>query len=46
MSHTKRYVIDADPGIDDAMAIIMALEEHRRGTIQVKIIQKQCNQKS
>lgn len=35
LKYNMRYVIDADPGIDDAMAIIMALEEHRRGNIQV-----------
>lgn len=29
------YVIDTDPGIDDAMAIMMALDAHIKGTINI-----------
>ena len=31
MATTKRVIIDTDPGIDDAMALMMALTAHDRG---------------
>ena len=31
----KKIIIDTDPGVDDAMAIIMALDAHKRETIEV-----------
>jgi inosine-uridine nucleoside N-ribohydrolase len=31
----RKFIIDTDPGVDDAMAILMALEAHRRGQIQI-----------
>jgi purine nucleosidase len=31
----RKFIIDTDPGVDDAMAILMALEAHRRGDIQI-----------
>ena len=41
MSETKnpkKFIIDTDPGIDDAMAIMMALDAHKRGLIEVVAI--------
>merc|ERR1711892_772791 len=34
----KKLIIDTDTGIDDAMAILMALEAHKRGEIEVLAI--------
>merc|ERR1711892_581052 len=34
----KKLIIDTDTGIDDAMAILMALEAHKRGDIEVLAI--------
>lgn len=31
----RKFIIDTDPGVDDAMAITMALEAHRRGEIEI-----------
>ena len=31
----KKIIIDTDPGVDDAMAIIMALDAHKREKIEV-----------
>ena len=31
----RKFIIDTDPGIDDAMAIMMALDAHKRGLIEV-----------
>jgi len=31
----RKFIIDTDPGVDDAMAIFMALEAHRRGDIEI-----------
>ncbi len=32
------YVIDTDAGIDDAMALVMALDSHKRGEVDIKAI--------
>ena len=32
----RNVIIDTDPGVDDAMAIMMALEAHVRGQISIK----------
>jgi inosine-uridine nucleoside N-ribohydrolase len=37
-SDLPKFIVDTDPGIDDAMAICMALEQHKRGKIQVLAI--------
>ena len=34
----KKVIIDTDPGIDDAMAIMMALKEHKKGSIDILAI--------
>ena len=31
----QNVIIDTDPGIDDAMAIMMALKAHKKGVIKV-----------
>ena len=31
----KKIIIDTDPGVDDAMAIMIALEAHKQGRIEV-----------
>ena len=31
----KKVIIDTDPGVDDAMAIIMALDAHKRQQIEI-----------
>ena len=31
----RKLIIDTDPGVDDAMAIFMALEAHRRGQVEI-----------
>ena len=31
----KKIIIDTDPGVDDAMAIMMALDAHKRKQIEV-----------
>ena len=31
-------IIDTDPGIDDAFAVMMALDAHKRGLIQILAI--------
>ena len=35
---TQKIIIDTDPGIDDAMAIMMALKEHKKGNINILAI--------
>ena len=32
----RNVIIDTDPGVDDAMAIMMALEAHVKGQIIIK----------
>lgn len=34
----KKMIIDTDTGVDDAMAILMALEAHKRGAVEVVAI--------
>ena len=34
----RKVIIDTDPGIDDAMAIMMALRAHIKGQIEVLAI--------
>jgi len=34
----KKLIIDTDTGVDDAMAILMALEAHKRGAVEVLAI--------
>ena len=36
--HVKKVIIDTDPGIDDAMAIMLALSAHRKQTVEVVAI--------
>ena len=31
----RKVIIDTDPGIDDAMAIMIALKEHKKGNIDI-----------
>ena len=35
---TKKIIIDTDPGVDDAMAIMMALDAHTKGLVEVLAI--------
>ena len=37
-----KFIIDTDPGIDDAMGLCMALEQHKRGKIQILAISLVC----
>ena len=37
-NHTKKIIIDTDPGVDDAMAIMMALDAHNKGFVEVLAI--------
>ena len=34
----KKLIIDTDTGVDDAMALLMALESHKRGEVEVLAI--------
>ena len=34
----RKVIIDTDPGIDDAMAIMIALKEHKKGSIHILAI--------
>ena len=34
----RKVIIDTDPGIDDAMAIMIALKEHKKGNIDILAI--------
>jgi inosine-uridine nucleoside N-ribohydrolase len=34
----RKVIIDADPGVDDAMSIFVALERHRRREIEILAI--------
>ena len=31
----QKIIIDTDPGIDDAMAIMLALRAHKKGAVQI-----------
>ena len=35
VAERKKIIIDTDPGVDDAMAIIMALDAHKRQQIEI-----------
>ena len=37
-TETQKVIIDTDPGIDDAMAIMIALSAHKKRTIQILAI--------
>ena len=34
----RKLIIDTDTGVDDAMALLMALEAHKRGQVEVLAI--------
>ena len=34
----KKIIIDTDPGVDDAMAVMIALDAHQRGLVEVLAI--------
>ena len=34
----KKVIIDTDTGVDDAMALLMALDSHKQGRIQILAI--------
>ena len=34
-SPIQKIIIDSDPGIDDAMAIMLALRAHKKGAVQI-----------
>ena len=34
-SPIQKIIIDTDPGIDDAMAIMLALRAHKKGSVQI-----------
>jgi len=42
MSLMKKIIIDTDTGVDDAMAILMALEAHKRKAVEVIAITAVC----
>ena len=33
--NVQKIIIDTDPGIDDAMAIMIALKEHKKGNVNI-----------
>ena len=33
--NVQKIIIDTDPGMDDAMAIMLALNEHKKGNVKV-----------
>ena len=37
-NNVRKIIIDTDPGIDDAMAIMIALKEHKKGNISILAI--------
>ncbi len=41
-SNPRKFIIDADPGVDDAMAIFLALESNRRNEIDILAITLVC----
>ena len=34
----RKLIIDADAGIDDAMALVLALDSHKRGEVDIRAI--------
>ena len=38
MTPRRKFIIDADTGIDDAMALVLALDSHKRGEVDIKAI--------
>lgn len=34
----RKFIIDTDTGVDDAMALFMALDAHKRGEIEIVAI--------
>ena len=34
----KKIIIDTDPGVDDAMAVMIALDAHQKGLVEVLAI--------
>ena len=36
--NVESIIIDTDPGMDDAMAIMLALKEHKKGNVKVLAI--------
>ena len=34
----KKIIIDTDPGVDDAMAVMIALDAHQKGLVEVVAI--------
>ena len=36
--NVQKVIIDTDPGIDDAMAIMIALKEHKKGNVNILAI--------
>ena len=36
--NVQKIIIDTDPGIDDAMAIMIALKEHKKGNVNILAI--------
>ena len=38
----KKVIVDTDPGIDDAMAIMLALSAHRKQTAEAVAITLVC----
>ena len=37
-TQVQKVIIDTDPGIDDAMAIMIALKEHKKGNVNILAI--------
>lgn len=42
MSEKRLLIIDSDTGVDDAMAILMAVEAHKRGQVEIIAITAVC----
>ena len=38
MTPRRKFIIDADTGIDDAMALVLALDSHKRGEVDIRAI--------
>ena len=37
-SMRRKFIIDADAGIDDAMALVLALDAHKRGEVDIRAV--------